>query len=134
MLNCNVVFKITHFSHYNKNVFTIANPEKIAPATKYGGKYCCMPSWNNRSSKIHRYNRMYRKHKGVANPARTKETSSKRCQSFALPVQPKLNKEYIFFWKWLTALSLIIAKSGINLSTKILMKPISMLKLQIHPK
>ena len=29
---------------------------------------------------------------GVARPARTKDTSSKRCQSFALPVQPKLNK------------------------------------------
>ena len=30
---------------------------------------------------------------GVAKPASTKETSSKRCQSFALPVQPKLSNE-----------------------------------------
>ena len=29
---------------------------------------------------------------GVANPANTKETSSKRCQSFARPLQPKLNR------------------------------------------
>ena len=29
---------------------------------------------------------------GVAKPANTKETSSKRCQSFALPDHPKLNK------------------------------------------
>ena len=34
---------------------------------------------------------------GVAKPARTKETSSKRCQSLARPDQPKLNNEYIFF-------------------------------------
>src|SRR5690606_36204497 len=49
---------------------------------------------------------------GVAKPARTKDTSSKRCQSLARPDQPKLNKEYIFFWKGFTALSRIIAKSG----------------------
>ena len=30
---------------------------------------------------------------GVAKPANTNETSSKRCQSFARPVHPKLNKE-----------------------------------------
>ena len=30
--------------------------------------------------------------KGVAKPARTKDTSSNLCQSFALPVHPKLTK------------------------------------------
>ena len=50
--------------------------------------------------------------KGVANPANTKETSSNRCQSLARPLQPKLNRLYIFFWKGRTARSLIIAKSG----------------------
>jgi len=35
--------------------------------------------------------------KGVAKPANTSETSSKRCQSFARPVHQKLNKLYIFF-------------------------------------
>src|SRR5690606_42026356 len=49
---------------------------------------------------------------GVAKPANTKETSSKRCQSLARPVQPKLNRLYIFFWKGFTALSRIMAKSG----------------------
>ena len=34
---------------------------------------------------------------GVANPAKTKDTSSKRCQSLALPDQPKLKRLYIFF-------------------------------------
>ena len=51
---------------------------------------------------------------GVAKPASTKDTSSNRCQSLARPDQPKLNNEYIFFWNGLTALSLIIAKSGNN--------------------
>src|SRR5690606_41559126 len=50
--------------------------------------------------------------KGVAKPANTRETSSKRCQSFARPVQPKLNRLYIFFWNGLIARSRIIAKSG----------------------
>ena len=49
---------------------------------------------------------------GVAKPASTNDTSSKRCQSLARPDQPKLNNEYIFFWKGFTALSRIIAKSG----------------------
>src|SRR5690606_15485492 len=51
---------------------------------------------------------------GVANPANTKDTSSKRCQSLARPVQPKLSRLYIFFWNGFTALSRNIAKSGSN--------------------
>ena len=39
------------------------------------------------------------KTKGVAKPANTNETSSNLCQSFALPVHPKLTKLYIFFEK-----------------------------------
>src|SRR5680860_512183 len=50
--------------------------------------------------------------KGVAKPANTKETSSKRCQSFTLPLQPKLNRLYIFFWKGFVVRSRIMAKSG----------------------
>src|SRR5690554_7558789 len=49
---------------------------------------------------------------GVARPANTKETSSKRCQSFALPLHPKERIEYIFLLKGVIALSRIIAKSG----------------------
>ena len=50
--------------------------------------------------------------RGVANPARTKDTSSKRCQSFALPLHPKDKTEQILFVKGVIALSLNIAKSG----------------------
>jgi hypothetical protein len=59
-------------------VFTIANPRKDSSATKYGGKIVvCHPGITD--SKIHRYNSMYRSTRGVANPAKTKDTSSKRC-------------------------------------------------------
>ncbi len=49
---------------------------------------------------------------GVAKPAKTNETSSNRCQSFARPLHPKERMLYIFLLKGVTALSLIIAKSG----------------------
>ncbi len=52
--------------------------------------------------------------KGVAKPANTKDTSSKRCQSFALPLHPKDTILYILLVKGVTALSRIIAKSGSN--------------------
>ena len=94
------------------SVFTIANPEKTAPATKYGGKMVvCHPGitavakskdtmvWTESTS-------------GVARPARTKETSSKRCQSFARPDQPKESIPYIFLLNGVIALSRIMAKSG----------------------
>src|SRR5690606_1644596 len=52
--------------------------------------------------------------KGVAKPAKTRDTSSKRCQSFTRPLHPKLRIPYIFFWNGLVVLSRIIAKSGNN--------------------
>ena len=78
-------------------VFTMANPEKIAPATKYGGKMVvCQPGITD-VAKSNDTMVCTESTKGVARPAKTKETSSKRCQSFARPLQPKLNKLYIFF-------------------------------------
>ena len=54
------------------------------------------------------------KTKGVANPAKTNETNSKRFQCFAFPDQPKERIEYIFLEIGFFALSLIVAKSGIK--------------------
>ena len=51
---------------------------------------------------------------GVANPANTRETNSKRFQFLARPDQPKDNIEYIFFATGFFALSRIVAKSGIR--------------------
>jgi hypothetical protein len=93
-------------------VFTMAKPEKIAPATKYGGKMVvCHPGITD-VAKSKDTMVCTESTKGVAKPAKTRDTSSKRCQSLARPVHPKLIKLYIFFWKGLTALSRIIAKSG----------------------
>src|SRR5690606_28803619 len=95
-----------------KRVFTIANPEKIAPATKYGWKIVVCHPGTIDVAKSKDTMVCTESTSGVAKPARTKDTSSKRCQSLALPDQPKLNNEYIFFWNGFTALSRIIAKSG----------------------
>ncbi|MCY1240789.1 hypothetical protein D3C86_1666930 [compost metagenome] len=74
-------------------VFTIANPENTAPATKYGGKIVvCHPGITD-VAKSKDTIVCTESTSGVAKPARTKDTSSKRCQSFALPLQPKLKME-----------------------------------------
>ena len=70
----------------------MANPEKSAPETKYGGKMVvCQPGITevakSKDTMVCTDNT-----KGVANPANTRETSSKRCQSLARPLHPKLNK------------------------------------------
>ena len=74
-------------------MFTIANPEKIAPATKYRGKIVVCHPGITEVAKSKDTIVCTDNTKGVARPARTKETSSNRCQSFARPLQPKLNKE-----------------------------------------
>src|SRR5690606_1974300 len=95
-----------------RSVFTIANPEKIAPATKYGGKIVvCQPGITD-VAKSKDTIVCTESTRGVANPAKTKDTSSKRCQSFALPRHPNERIEYIFLLNGVIALSLIIAKSG----------------------
>src|SRR5690554_6579992 len=92
----------------------MANPENTAPATKYGGNtVLCQPGTTD-VAKSNDTIVCTESTNGVANPANTNSTSSNRCQSFARPVQPKLNIPYIFFWNGLTALSRIMAKSGIN--------------------
>ncbi len=52
--------------------------------------------------------------KGVANPASINDTVSYLDQVFAAPSQPRLNAPYANFEILLVALSLIVAKSGIN--------------------
>ena len=51
---------------------------------------------------------------GVARPASTRDTSSKRCQSLARPLHPNDNIPYTLLVKGVIALSRIIAKSGSN--------------------
>ncbi len=51
---------------------------------------------------------------GVDKPASTSDTSSKRCQFFAVPVQPKLKTVYQNLAVLVFALSRTAAKSGIS--------------------
>ena len=74
-------------------VFTIANPENTAPATKYGGKIVvCHPGTIEVAKSIDTIV-CTESTSGVAKPASTKDTYSKRCQSLALPLHPKLKIE-----------------------------------------
>jgi hypothetical protein len=69
---------------------TIANPENCS-SYEVGEIVVCHPGITDVAKSIDTI--VCRKYKRVANPARTKETSSKRCQSFALPLHPKLKIE-----------------------------------------
>ena len=75
----------------------MAKPEKIAPATKYGGKIVVCQPGITEVAKSNDTIVCTESTNGVAKPASTKDTSSKRCQSLARPLQPKLKRPYIFF-------------------------------------
>ena len=82
-----------------KSVFTIAKPEKIAPATKYGGKIVVCHPGITEVAKSKDTMVCTESTSGVAKPAKTRDTSSKRCQSFARPLQPKAKKTVNLFLK-----------------------------------
>src|SRR5690554_7037366 len=104
--------KLTTLRMIINSVFTIANPEKIAPATKYGGRIVvCHPGITD-VAKSNDTMVCTESTNGVAKPANTKDTSSKRCQSLARPDHPNDKIEYILFANGVLARSRIIAKSG----------------------
>src|SRR5690606_18384028 len=80
----------------NKRVCTIAKPEKIAPATKYGGKMVvCHPGITEVAKSIDTIV-WTESTSGVEIPARIKETISKRCHVLTEPFHPKDRTLYIF--------------------------------------
>src|SRR5690554_3241251 len=92
---CMVIYssKLTTFLMIINKVFTIANPEKIAPATKYGGKIVvCHPGITEVAKSIDTMV-CTESTNGVEIPAKIRETISKRCQVFTDPFQPKDNIE-----------------------------------------
>src|SRR5690606_30757451 len=83
----------------SNKVCTIANPEKIAPATKYGGKIVvCHPGITEVAKSMDTIV-CTESTSGVEIPANTKETISKRCQVFTDPFQPKDKILYTFCFK-----------------------------------
>ena len=91
----------------------MAKPEKIAPATKYGGNIVVCHPGTTEVAKSKLTIVCTESTSGVAIPANTKERDSHLCQCFADPVQPNERTLYIFFLIPL-ALSLTDAKSGTN--------------------
>src|SRR5690606_28536586 len=96
------------------SVNTIAKPEKIAPATKYGGKMMVCHPGITEVAKSKDTMVCTESTSSVAKPTSTSETSAKRCESLARPLQPNETILYIFLVKGVIARSLIIAKSGSN--------------------
>src|SRR5690348_12833153 len=94
-------------------VCTIAKPEKIAPATKYGGKMVVCHPGITEVAKSKLTIVCTESTSGVARPANTNESDSWRCQCLAAPVQPNARKVYNFLRKPF-ARSRTVAKSGTN--------------------
>ena len=95
-------------------VNTIANPEKIAPATKYGGKIVvCHPGITDVAKSMDTIE-CTENTNGVAKPANTKEISSNLFQCFAEPDHPNDKVPNIILYNLVVALSLTVAKSGIK--------------------
>src|SRR6201996_5972965 len=89
----------------------MANPEKIAPATKYGGKMVvCHPGSNEVAKSIDTMV-CTESTSGVDIPANISDTVSKRCQVFTEPVQPNEHTEYILR-RIPVARSRMVARSG----------------------
>src|SRR5690554_5685560 len=77
---------------------TIAKPEKIAPATKYGGKMVvCHPGITDVAKSIDTMV-CTESTSGVEIPARINDTISNRCQVFTEPFHPNDMMEYILFF------------------------------------
>src|SRR5690606_42062098 len=89
------LFPYTTLFRSNKSVCTIANPEKIAPATKYGGKMAvCQPGITDVAKSIDTMV-WTESTNGVEIPARIKETISKRCHVLTDRKSTRLNSSHV---------------------------------------
>src|SRR6218665_1234593 len=92
----------------------MANPENTAPATKYGGKIVVCHPGITEVAKSNDTIECTENTSGVATPANTNDTNSKRFQCLARPDHPKDKIEYIFLGIGFLTRSRIVAKSGIK--------------------
>src|ERR1700761_2819998 len=100
--------------HTINSVFTIAKPEKMAPATKYGGKMVVCQPGITEVAKSKDTMVCTESTSGVERPASTSARASIRCQFFAEPVQPKEAIPYNNLRSLVLARSRIRLKSGIR--------------------
>src|SRR5678816_3708243 len=104
--------RLKTFRVTSNNVCTIANPEKIAPATKYGGKMVVCHPGITEVAKSKDTTVCTESTSGVLKPASTSARLSWRCQCFVDPVQPNESMPYINFLHFSFALSRTVARSG----------------------
>src|SRR3954463_11362899 len=93
-------------------VFTMAKPENIAPATKYGGKMVVCQPGITEVAKSKDTIVCTESTSGVLNPASTSDKLSCRCQCLVLPVQPNDKTPYRNFLHFSLARSRTVARSG----------------------
>src|SRR5262245_55008559 len=97
-----------------QRISTIANPAKIAPATKYGGKMvACQPGICD-TEKSRDTIECTESTSGVESPANSRYAISYRCQCRALPRQPHESNPYANLNFLSFARSRRVARSGIK--------------------
>src|SRR5712664_4658145 len=96
-----------------RSVNTIANPEKTAPATKYGGNNVVCQPGSTEVAKSMLTIEWTEITSGVANPARIVVTVSYRDHVRAEPFQPRLRMLYASRLNRASVRSRNVAKSGI---------------------
>src|SRR6202000_3025879 len=95
------------------NVSTIAKPEKMAPATKYGGKIVVCQPGNCDVAKSNDTTECTESTSGVASAASSRYARSYRCQWRLEPVQPREKMPYANCAILFLARSRSVARSGI---------------------
>src|SRR5882757_1793837 len=93
-------------------VNTIAKPEKIAPATKYGGKIVVCHPGTTEVAKSKDTIVCTDNTNGVLSPASTNDKLSWRCQCLVEPVQPNDAIPYKRLRSLVKARSRTVARSG----------------------
>ena len=95
------------------SVTTMANPLKMAPATKYGGKIVACQPGNWATAKSVLTTECTEITSGVANPARNKYAHSYTCHCRAEPRHPKASVPKMKYRSLFVARSRKVARSGI---------------------
>src|SRR5580698_760662 len=114
---CSIVMYCSRFISLRAtiiNVNTIAKPEKIAPATKYGGKMVVCQPGITEVAKSKDTIVCTESTSGVERPASTRDRASCRCQCLVEPVQPKASTPYMALRHFSLARSRTVAITGIR--------------------
>src|SRR5437763_318387 len=96
------------------SVTTMATPERMAPATKYGAKMVVCQPGTMETAKSHDTTECTESTSGVASAARKRYARVKCRHSRSVPRQPSESTAYVFLRHGTVAESLAAAMSGIR--------------------